>query len=319
MNRISLIAPAKVNLFLDIGHVRKDGFHEMETVMQKISLCDRIEIELPSSGDGNIVIECDRDDVPTDSSNTVWKAADLFFRHSGLPNNGCRIKIEKNIPAQGGLGGGSSDAAAVLKGLNHLMNRALTEQKLLELGALIGSDVPFFVNEDTTALCVGRGELIERQIESRKLDYILVFPKFGVSTAKAYGLADAAAQDKDKPKIKELERVLCEKNISITHLCQHLYNRFESVLDCEYPEIGSLKRTLLENGCPGALLSGSGSTVFGIVPKASDAEPVIDNLLKLGFQARLVSTLSRPLTYKHENSEGSKRHGDYRNKSASEG
>jgi 4-diphosphocytidyl-2-C-methyl-D-erythritol kinase len=255
---MQLYAPAKINLSLEIKGRREDGFHEIETLMTPISLSDRLTIEQgPTAGD--IKFSCDDSTLPGGDENLVVRAARLFLKATKI-GAGVEIALEKKIPHGAGLGGGSSDAAATLLGLNELFDTHLGRKDLLDLAAQIGSDVPFFV-PGSAAMCRGRGEIVEPATLLANLNLLLVKPDFGVPTAWAYGKwkdsrelpgIDHAPQKFSEIRfVNDLERPVFEKFVLLGYLKTWL--RLQ-------PEVGA------------ALLSGSGSTVFAVLREDADAE-----------------------------------------------
>ncbi len=245
MSSILLKSYAKINLTLKILGLRPDGFHEIESIMQSFSLYD--EIEIRSKLDRNsIEIHCSDDKVPAGEGNICYKAAELIRKKFNI-EKGIRIEIKKNIPMEAGLGGGSSNAAAVLIGLNKIWELKLKEKELMELAAQIGSDVPFFIIGGR-CLCRGRGENIEKDVRARgrvPQRYIVVKPDISVPTAWAY-------EEWDKFRAQSLE-----------HRTQSTGNDLEAVVINKYPVIGEVKKALMEAGCSNAQMTGSGSAVFG--------------------------------------------------------
>lgn len=252
MNRIKLQAPAKINYLLDVIRKRPDNYHDLRMVMQRIALSDEIEISL--SDTPGIRVYCDRGDVPDGPANIAWRAADalLALTHS---NTGIDIFIVKKIPMAAGLGGGSSDAATVLMGLNDLLNLKLTDEKLMSVGVKLGADVPFFIFKKT-ALAEGIGDRLSVVEGLPPAWLVLVNPNIHVSTAWVYkNLQLTKKSDTDK---------LPKFNNSIEDICSLLSNDLEPVTIGSFPVIQEIKDALLTNGAQGVLMSGSGPTVFGV-------------------------------------------------------
>lgn len=253
---MKLEAPAKINLWLRVLGRREDGFHEIESLFLPLDLTDSLEIE---AADGReITFECDDPSLPTDADNLVVKAATLFREHTGL-DRGVNISLQKRIPHGAGLGGGSSDAAATLRGMNALFATGLDETTLSELAAKLGSDVPFFV-VGKPAICRGRGELMEAVDFPQKLPLLLVKPPFAVATPWAY------RQWRDA---RELPGVSYE-----AQRCSwgELVNGLERPVFSKFIFLANLKSwLLLQPEVEGALMSGSGSTIFAVLRDASDA------------------------------------------------
>ena len=257
---------AKVNLYLDVLGRREDGFHEVETLMHEISLADTVT--LCDAPDGEIALECDTPGIPTDATNLAWRAAEALRAASG-ERRGVRIRLEKSIPAGGGLGGGSSNAAAVLCGLDAMWGLNLGVERLREIGAELGSDVPFFITGGT-AVCRGRGERVEPVADDARLHFVLVAPGLHVSTADVYrNLKIDLTLEKVEPKL--FGGGLCDFEHG---LMETLFNKLEEAAYDLYPQLGELKE-MIARVCPGgALLCGSGSTVFGLCADEGQAREV---------------------------------------------
>jgi len=266
--RLRLSAPAKVNLFLRVIFKRPDGYHEISTLMQPVSLYDELTIDV-GQGEG-ISVESDHHGVPGGSENLAYKAADLVLTEAGLKRS-VSIFIKKNIPIGAGLGGGSSDAACVLTGVNASLGDPLSEARLMELGASIGSDVPFFVLK-SPALATGRGEVLKR-VTLPRFTYLLVNPGFQVSTAWVYNNLDLTKNVEDNILMYSETALDCERNIK-----DLLYNDLETVTTGKHPEISAIKGALVEAGAIGALMSGSGPTVFGIFSEPDRAKAALEKL-----------------------------------------
>jgi 4-diphosphocytidyl-2-C-methyl-D-erythritol kinase len=255
-------SPAKVNLFLKVLGKRQDGFHDIYTLIQPVSLFDEISLDV-REGEG-ISVECDREDVPGGRENLAFQAAELFLSEAEL-QKAVGIKIRKKIPVAGGLGGGSSNAAAVIMGLDHALGLALGEETLMEMAARLGSDVPLFILRGP-ALGSARGEVLER-VELPPFNYCLVNPGFKVSTAWAYGNLDLTKKGEDNILTYSKESLKKPENIK-----ELLFNDLEGVTLRNHPEISRIERILTGAGALGALMSGSGPTVFGIFPDRDSTE-----------------------------------------------
>lgn len=249
-------ANAKINLTLDIIGSREDGYHELKTVMQSVALCD--EIELSKNKKPNIEISCNRWDVPLDSSNTVYKAAKLLLEYAGISDMGVRIFIRKVIPSQAGMGGGSADAAAVLVGIRNLFCLDVPDDKLYEMAAQIGADVPFCLHGGT-CLCEGIGENMTVLPPLPECYLLICKPVVGVSTAHAYAESDKYPQEEGFMSENMTEALL---GGSISAVCESVGNRFDDIL--HIPEVQIIKSIMCENGALVASMTGSGSAVFGI-------------------------------------------------------
>ena len=248
--------PAKVNLFLIITGVRDDGYHLIQTLYQKISLYDELEIQVLGNKQG-IHITCP-DIIPSGEENLAYRAAQLFKAETGM-EFGLRIGIRKAIPPGGGLGGGSSNGAAVLAGLNELFGSPLTTEDLMALGGRLGADVPFFLLDATAALGSGIGTTLTPWPSHRGW-YLLVLPDFSISTRWAYENFVLTRVDEDTifDSRKRIEGLLWQNDLE------------QSVID-RYPEIRHLKELLIALGANAAMMSGSGSTVFGLFATESKA------------------------------------------------
>ncbi|PWA12152.1 4-(cytidine 5'-diphospho)-2-C-methyl-D-erythritol kinase [Pueribacillus theae] len=254
--RLSVKAPAKINLALDVLYKREDNYHEVKMVMTTIDLADRIEI-MELSED---VIEIDSSDgfIPVDKRNLAYKAAELLKSRFGI-RKGCKIEITKIIPVAAGLAGGSSDCAAVLKGLNQMWKLGLTTQELAELGAEIGSDVSFCVYGGT-ALATGRGEIIEKIASPLPVWVVLAKPPISVSTSDIYQKLDVNTCR--HPDVEQMVKALEQKNYAL--MCEQLGNSLEDVTMKYYPKVAKIKQQMEKLGADGVLMSGSGPTVFGL-------------------------------------------------------
>lgn len=279
----SFFSPAKVNLFLRVLDKRPDGYHEISSLMQPVSLYDEISIAA-KDGEG-VSISCDNLKVPEDAANLACKAAQAMLEAAGIRKK-IVITIRKHIPVGAGLGGGSSNAATVLMALNGMLEAGLDDAALMALGAKLGSDVPFFILK-SAALATGRGERVEK-VELPNYYYILVNPGFEVSTAWAY-------RNFDLTNVKEDNTLLYSKNpfdgfdnIAVRDL---LVNDLESITIKRYPEIARLKEKLLEAGAIVSLMSGSGPTVFGIFKDRQDATAAYE-AIKRGLDKGCFITLA---------------------------
>ncbi len=245
----------KINLALNVEGILPNGYHSIKMIMQEITLSDEISLTFGRSG---VSLSCSSSEIPTDSRNIAYRAAEAFYAETGIAD-GVHIHIDKRIPSQAGIGGGSSDGAAVLKGLNEHYGYPLSEGKLIELGAKLGADVPFFIM-GKTALCEGIGEIITPIDSKIKTDVLIVKPETGISTPWAYKRLDEVGftpVDVDKA-VSALERG------DIDGLCACMGNVFEVVAREAAPEVFEIKDELISHGAKGAMMSGSGTAVFGI-------------------------------------------------------
>jgi len=266
MRNIVLEAGAKVNLTLDVINKREDGYHNVIMVMQQIELCDYVHLT-SCMDENNIKIECSHSDVPTGEENIVYRAAELIKNTFGI-NKGIIIKIDKNIPVAAGLAGGSTDGAAVITGLNKLWNLNMDTGRMMALGTKLGADVPFCIMGGT-ALAEGTGEILTPVRASTELDLLLVKPDIMVSTAWAYGNLNPEAIN-IKPDSDKIIKAL--KKGDKYKVAAELSNVFETVTAQQYPEIKHIKKTMLDTGALGAVMTGTGPAVVGIYKNRGEAE-----------------------------------------------
>lgn len=253
---IKVLAPAKINLGLEILNKRSDGYHNVDMIMQSVSLYDVLDISI--SGDLSIGIKSNIDFGCALEDNIMYKAAERFFEFTGIKNPGIGIKIQKNIPSCAGLAGGSSDGAAVIVALNHMFKTDLSLKDLMIIGEKVGSDVPFCIMGGT-ARARGRGTDLATIKSLAKYYLVITKPDINISTKSAYEKAENI-KEKNIDSINKLEAALIDgKTIDV---CNSLFNRFEDL--AENPEIFSLKEKIIKLGAKGALMTGSGSAVFGI-------------------------------------------------------
>jgi 4-diphosphocytidyl-2-C-methyl-D-erythritol kinase len=282
-------APAKVNLSLEVLGRRPDGYHEIRTVMQAVSLCDEIEFE--SRSDGLLRLECVGADLPADESNLVLRAARLLRERSGA-HGGADVRLTKRVPLGGGLGGGSSDAAITLLALAELWGLTPSGDELTEMAAELGSDVPFFLTGGA-ALCEGRGERVTPLPCPRTLRYVLAMPQWSVSTARVYQRADAGLTDRGAAHHNVVE-ALSEGDPERLGRCLH--NDLEEAACAESEGLRAIRRALAQctevrRAC-GYLLSGSGSSFFVVSRGRSRAERVARAVeSELGIRCVIVQSL----------------------------
>lgn len=257
---------AKVNLTLDVLGKREDGYHDLCSVMQAISLHDDITLELNTGEPWQMF--CDADGVPCDSRNLAWKAARVFFDAIGWAPDGISIRIHKQIPSQAGLGGGSADAAAVLRMLNEWKNVPLSTQELCALGAKVGSDVPFCVLGGT-ALAEGRGERLTRLPDAPQMYFAVYKPNAAFSTPELFAKLDAVTITKRPDTAAMCQALRCGDKAAVgACLC----NVFEQAVADSFPELAEIKSVMLNSGALGAQMTGSGSAVFGIFETEAAAQ-----------------------------------------------
>ncbi len=282
----SLLSFAKINWTLRILGKRTDGFHELCTVFQTVSLHDTLHFE-PAR---EISLTCDQESIPVDDRNLVVQAAEILHREFGI-SSGAKIRLDKSIPSPGGLGGGSSNAAAALIGLCRLWGRSVENACLTAIAAELGSDVPFFL-DGGSALGTGRGEIIEPLADINASEMLLVTPDASVSTADAFKALAAPALTLEAP---ESSLTVCRNEaVSLDPLHSVLINDFESTVFAEHPEITRVKETLLDLGASNAAMSGSGSSVYAVFDNKETrqaAQKALDR--EITWRKFAVSTVSR--------------------------
>ena len=253
---MKILAPAKVNLYLRVVGKRRDGYHLIDSLMVPVSLYDEIEITTSRTTKSVLTVTCDDPIVPVGKKNLAYKAAALVLDRASVSER-VHIHIRKKIPVGGGLGGGSSDAASTMLGLNQLLDLGVTKRSMLELATQLGADVPFFVHGHP-AIVRGIGERLKLLTSVPKLWIIILYPGFPVSTRWAY----QSLKFKLTKVIRNTKLNLHLDNCG--ELAPLLVNDLEGVTIRRYPRIAHLKQRLLQEGAIGALMSGSGSSVFGI-------------------------------------------------------
>ncbi len=256
MDKVLINSQAKINLSLDVCGVRDDGYHTVQMVMQKCNLCDSVYVEKIKSG---IELSCNLYFLPTDEKNIAYKAAKLFFEETGI-NGGARIQIEKRIPVSAGLAGGSGNAAAVLQALDMLYETALGEEKLEAMGLKLGADVPYCLRGGTV-LAEGIGEKLTDLPALPKTPIVIAKPKISVSTPEIYKAIDRE-EIIEHPDTKGLIDALGKKDVRA--IAAKMQNVMEPVTQGMHPVIGEIKNVLLSCGALGAVMSGSGPSVFGL-------------------------------------------------------
>lgn len=277
---LEIKANAKINLFLDIKRRREDGYHEIETIYQSISLSDKLTIDIRQR---EISLEVDDEKIPQGPENLAYRSADILRKKVG-ETRGAHIKLQKEIPPGSGLGGGSADAASVLKGLNRLWDLGLGLQELCSIGAELGMDIPFQIMGGT-ALGTGRGEILKPLTnECRNLWFILVFPNIEISTGKAY---ETWARIKPKAPTKNINDL-----ISVLSGGEEIWpcmaNVFDQLVIPGHPELEMVRKALIDSGAKGVQLSGSGSTVYGGTNTAEKAREIAAYVGRTGFRTEIV-------------------------------
>lgn len=267
---------AKVNLTLDVLGKREDGYHDLKSVMQTISIRDDIEIDLDTGKPWTL--SCTKEGIPCDETNLAWKAAKVFFDATKKDPNGLAIRITKRIPSEAGLGGGSADAGAVLRALNKHYGNPLSILALAELGALVGSDVPF-CTLCGTAMVEGRGERLRKLPDMPDCCFVVCKPPFSSSTPELYKKLDASVIVK-RPDNQAMESALLSGDLGL--VAQNVYNIFDPIVTEEHLELNYIKSIFNSYGSVAQQMTGSGSAVFAIVPDFEFAA-VICSMLKENY------------------------------------
>lgn len=261
-------SPAKINLFLRVLGKRPDGYHNIFSLMQKITLCDELTF-LPRSG--GIVLKCPNSDLPVSKENLVFRAAESILSYAGC-SSGVEIILTKYIPAAAGLGGGSSDAATTLLALNEMYQLGLTKAELMQLGAKLGADVPFFIFGDS-AFAAGIGDQLTAWENPLKLNIVLINPFFPLSTKLVYeSLNLRLTKEKINYSIPRLS--------ALSDITSEMHNDLEAASFKMHPELIELKQLLLRHGALSAMMSGSGPTVFGIFTDEITAKKTAEAIKK---------------------------------------
>lgn len=281
--KITLKAPAKINLYLDVGARRPDGYHDIKSIMHTVDLCDTVTVDTDCDG---ICLTCSDASLPTGRENLAYKAAEVFFAKSGI-NAAARIHIEKRIPVCGGLAGGSTDAAAVLKGLNEAFEYPLNSDTLMRLGAALGADVPFCINGGC-ALCEGIGDRLTNLSPLSGVYCVIANGGEGVCTAKAYADIDSRFGDSLYKDFGNFAAVLSAvKSGDIQGVCNCAYNIFEEVVLPRHSVAQRLKTELSSHGAMLSIMSGSGPSVFALFDSEKKAAEAAEAVRTLGADAHL--------------------------------
>ena len=265
-------AYAKLNLTLDVLGKREDGYHDLQSVMQTISIRDDVEIDIGTGKPWKLL--CSVEGIPTDETNLAWKAAKVYCETMKKDPNGIEIRILKRIPSGAGMGGGSADAAAVLRALNRHYGNPLSFLALAELGAQVGSDVPFCV-VCGTAMVEGRGEKLRKLPDMPDCIFVVCKPEFSVSTPELYKKIDQVAIAK-RPDNRAMENALMEGDLA--KVAENLLNVFDPVVTAEHLELNYIKSICNSYGSLNQQMTGSGSAVFAILPSFEYAAVVCDML-----------------------------------------
>lgn len=273
MKKTDIKANAKINLFLEITGRRENGYHDISTVMHSVRLCDNVTVANNSSNTINITSNSDT--MPTDRRNIAYKCTEAFLCELNI-SDGIDIYIEKNIPMEAGLAGGSADGAAVLNGLNELYSFPFSKDKLCSIGEKIGADIPFCIMGGAM-LCEGIGEIMTPCSTLPDCHIVIAKGNVGVSTKDAYNKLDTMEN-----------RIIHNNNMpellykgDLKEICDGMFNCFEQLV----PGIENIKNIMLRHGSLGSMMSGSGSAVFGIFAQRSDADKALDELKRNNYFA----------------------------------
>ena len=264
---------AKLNLTLDVLNKRSDGYHDLKSVMQTISIRDDIEIDVGTGNPWKLI--CDKENIPQDETNLAWKAAKVFCDHAKVDPDGLEIRITKRIPSEAGMGGGSADAAAVLRALNRHYDNPFSILALAELGGLVGSDVPF-CTLCGTAMVEGRGEKLRKLPDMPDCCFVVCKPEFSASTPELYKKIDETTIAR-RPDHQAMESALLAGDLG--KIAENLWNVFDPIVTAEHLELNYIKSIFNSYGSVGQQMTGSGSAVFAIVPDFEFAA-VICSMLK---------------------------------------
>lgn len=281
---ISVSANAKINLFLDISSRRDNGYHNIVSYMHSVSLCDTVTVDFTPSKSKAITITCSDSDLPVNEDNLVYKAAQLY------PINGeIKIHIEKRIPISAGLAGGSADAAATLKALDMLSSTPLGVDALSRLGSTLGADIPFCI-KGGACIAEGIGEILSDAIPMPVYPIVIAKMGEGMSTPAAYKELDVKFNNFTDYQVNydHLSALINANNeTDIDEYCTNLFNIFESVVEPKRPFVTEIKNIMIKFRAAGAMMSGSGTSVFGIFKNEADAKSAVEALVAIGAAAHL--------------------------------
>ncbi|MBR4708025.1 MAG: 4-(cytidine 5'-diphospho)-2-C-methyl-D-erythritol kinase [Pseudobutyrivibrio sp.] len=284
MDSINLKALAKINIGLDVTGIREDGYHEVAMIMQTVNLFDKLIIT--KTNDSSVTMSTNLKFLPVNDDNLCIKAAKLLLEEFNVPT-GVHIELEKHIPVAAGMAGGSTDAAAVLFGVNQLYKLKLSRQDLMDRGVKIGADVPYCIMRGT-ALAEGIGEVLTPLPPMIKCPVLIAKPGISVSTKDVYTSLDACFDTVKHPDINQLIEDIKVQDLEA--LCSHMGNVLEEVTIPMHPVIADIKAHMLEHGAAGAMMSGSGPTVFGFFKDNKTAKAAKDALTKTGMVKQLYLT-----------------------------
>lgn len=286
MKIIKKKAYAKVNLALDVIRKREDGYHDVKMIMQNLNIFDELEFFLDEeSGTRSIIIETNREDIPTDKRNLIYKAIDIMFDEYDI-NADIRVKLTKNIPVEAGMAGGSTDCAAAIRAVNELFNLNLDEEEMMKIGVKLGADVPYCIMA-RTALSEGIGEILTPVNPLPDCYVVVAKPPVNVSTKMVYEGLNIKDM-KSHPRVDDMVLALSERNLYKTAECME--NVLETVTVKLYPEIEKIKDIMKEKGALNAIMSGSGPTVFGIYDDITSAQGAAEYLEKNAYSKEVFVT-----------------------------
>ena len=284
MDTIDLKALAKINIGLDVTGIRDDGYHEVRMIMQTVNLFDKVSLKKQPKG--QVTMSTNLKYLPVDGDNLCIKAANLLIEEFHIPS-GIHIDLEKHIPVAAGMAGGSTDAAAVLFGMNKIFNLKLSTVQLMERGVKLGADVPYCLMRGT-ALAEGIGEKLTKIHPMVKCPVLIAKPGISVSTKQVYEALDAKFENVNHPDIDQLIKDI--ENQDLYAICNHMGNVLEEVTIPLHPIIDDIKKNMMENGAVGAMMSGSGPTVFGFFDDNKKAKKAKEELTKTGMVKQLYLT-----------------------------
>ena len=276
-------APAKINLGLDVLYKRPDGYHELEMVMASVDLADRLTFEpLPED---RIIVETNKAFLPIDKRNNVYQAAEILKTRYGI-KEGIKISITKNIPVAAGLGGGSTDCAAALRGMNRLWELNLSMDELVEMGVQVGTDVPYCLH-GTASFITGKGEIVQPLVPMPQCWVVLVKPRVSVSTRKIF--QQLRADELSHPNMSKLSQAIVNQDYQA--MIRYMGNNMEDVTIPKYPVVQQIKDRMMKYGADVAMMSGSGPTVFALCHNHSRAQRIVNGLKGFCDEVYLVRTL----------------------------
>ena len=287
------LAYGKINLYLDVLDKMENGYHNVESVMQSVSLCDRVTLSIDSNDnteDNSIEIICASNKIPNDKSNIVFKCALKFFEHTKITGKNCVFTIEKNIPVAAGMAGGSSDGAAALRLLNKACGSPLTLTELCKIGAGVGADIPFCL-VGGTCLCKGIGDDITPLRGFKDIFLVSAIDSSSVSTPQAFALLDEKYGTECQRSKNIYDMVNAVNDGSSTLVASNLFNKFEGVITPINENVEAIKSIMISNGAIGALMSGSGPSVYGLFLDEISQNKAFSALKNCSINAFLCKTI----------------------------